>query len=102
MATSCVMNHCVVTTVTGNQLTITGETFGSTGLGTLTLADISAKKADCTIVGDIHGFLRFLFADPLTLDGMLNPADLKTAEIKLNQGGADAAMALIAEEVFPY
>ena len=79
MATSAVMNHGVVTTITGNELTITGETFGSTGLGTLTLADISAKKMGLRVVGDIHGYLWFPFADPDTLEGALQPADLKTA-----------------------
>lgn len=102
MTTSTVMNHAVVTTVTGNRATITGETFGSTGLGTLTIADISAKKVDLLAIGDIHGFLRFPFADPETLEGALSPADLRTAQIKLTQGGADAVLALIAEEVYSY
>lgn len=102
MATSCVMNHVVVTTVTGNRATITGETFGSTGLGTLTIADISAKAVDLHAVGDIHGFLRFPFADPETLEGSLSPADLRNAQVRLTQGGADAALALIAEEVYGY
>lgn len=102
MATSAVMNHGVVTTITGNQLTITGETFGSTGLGTLTLADISAKKMGLQCVGDLHGYLWFPFADPDTLEGALQPADLKTAEIKLTQGGADAVLGLHVREFFGY
>ncbi|DBA35260.1 TPA_asm: hypothetical protein vir530_00036 [dsDNA virus vir530] len=102
MATSCVMNLSTVTSITGNALTMNGETFGSTGLGTLTIANISAKKNDLVIVGDIHGFLRFPFADPDTLEGYLAPADLKTAQIKLTQGGAGATLVLLAEEVFGY
>ena len=81
---------------------MTGQTVSSTGLGTLTIAAISAKQADLFITGDIHGFLRFPFADPDTLEGALSPSDLKTAEIKLTQGGAGATLALIAEEVFGY
>jgi hypothetical protein len=54
------------------------------------------------VVGDVHGLLRFPFADPETFDGVLLPADLRTAQIKLTQGGAGAALALIAEEVYPY
>ena len=102
MATSTVMNHPVVTTITGNQLTITGETVGSTGLGTLTIADISAKKTDLRISGDLHGYLWFPFADPETLDGALTPQELRTAQIKLTQGGAGAVLALHCHEVFGY
>jgi hypothetical protein len=102
MATSVVMNHAVVSAITGNRLTVTGETFGSTGLGTLTIADIAAKKCDLNISGDIHGFLRFAFADPDTFEGALSPADLRTSQIALTQGGADAVMALLVEEVYGY
>ena len=102
MATSTVMNHPVVSAVTGNRLTVTGETFGSTGLGTLTIADISAKKTDLHVVGDVHGYLWFPFADPDTLEGLLSPTDLRTAQIKLTQGGADAVLALHCREVFGY
>ena len=102
MTTSTVTQVAVVSAVTGNRATMTGQTVGSTGLGTLTIAAISAKACDLKVVGDIHGFLRFPFADPETFDGVLMPSELRTAQIKLTQGGAGAALALIAEEVYSY
>lgn len=102
MTTSTTTQLTVVSGITGNTCTMTGQTVSSTGLGTLTIAAISAKACDLHITGDIHGFLRFPMADPETFDGMLLPADLRTAQIKLTQGGAGAALALIAEEVYPY
>ena len=101
MTTSSVQSVAAATTVTGNQITITGNTITAPHTaGNTSGQPISAVKFDCVVIGEIHGFLRFPFADPLTLDGMLTPGELKTAEIKLTQGGAGAAMALIAEEVF--
>ena len=102
MATSTVTQIAVVSAITGNRATMTGQTVGSTGLGTLTIAAISAKPCDLKVVGDIHGLLRFPFADPETFDGVLMPSELRTAQIKLTQGGAGAALALIAEEVYAY
>ena len=102
MSTSTVTQLAVVSAVTGNRATMTGQTVGSTGLGTLTIAAISAKPCDLKVVGDIHGLLRFPFADPETFDGVLMPSELRTAQIKLTQGGAGAALALIAEEVYAY
>jgi len=102
MTTSTVTQLAVVSAVTGNRAAMTGQTVGSTGLGTLTIAAISAKACDLKVVGDIHGFLRFPFADPETFDGVLMPSELRTAQIKLTQGGAGAALALIAEEVYAY
>ena len=102
MATSTVTQLAVVSAVTGNRATMTGQTVGSTGLGSLTIAAISAKACDLKVVGDIHGFLRFPFADPETFDGVLMPSELRTAQIKLTQGGAGASLALIAEEVYSY
>ena len=102
MTTSTVTQLAVVSAITGNRATMTGQTVGSTGLGTLTIAAISAKACDLKVVGDIHGFLRFPFADPETFDGVLMPSELRTAQIKLTQGGAGAALALIAEEVYSY
>ena len=102
MTTSTVTQLAVVSAVTGNRATMTGQTVGSTGLGSLTIAAISAKACDLKVVGDIHGFLRFPFADPETFDGVLMPSELRTAQIKLTQGGAGAALALIAEEVHAY
>lgn|SRR5574344_386371 len=102
MTTSTVTQLAVVSAVTGNRAAMTGQTVGSTGLGTLTIAAISAKACDLKVVGDIHGFLRFPFADPETFDGVLMPSELRTAQIKLTQGGAGASLALIAEEVYSY
>ena len=102
MTTNAVLEHAVVSAITGNRHTITAQTVTGTGTGTLVTSAMSGKKLDLRVVGDIHGFLRFPFADEETLDGMLMPADLKTAEIKLTQGGAGATLALIAEEVYSY
>ena len=102
MTTNAVLELGVVSAITGNRHTITAQTITGTGTGTLVTSAMSGKKLDLRVVGDLHGFLRFPFADPDTLEGMLTPADLKTAQIKLTQGGADAACALIAEEVYFY
>ena len=102
MTTNGVMEFAAVTTVTGNRHTITAQTVTGTGTGTLVTSAMSGKKLDMRLVGDIHGFLRFPFADPDTLEGAISPSDLKTAEIKLTQGGAGATLALIAEEVYGY
>ena len=102
MTTNAVVETAAVTTITGNRHTLTAQTITGTGTGTLVTSAMSGKKLDLRLVGDIHGFLRFPFADPDTLEGALSPADLKTAEVKLTQGGAGATLALIAEEVFGY
>ena len=102
MATNAVLELAVVDGITGNRHTLGAQTITGTGTGTLVTSAMSAKKIDLRVVGDIHGFLRFPFADEETLDGMLMPADLKTAQVKLTQGGAGAALALIAEEVYSY
>lgn len=102
MTTNAVVELGVVSAITGNRHTITAQTVTGTGTGTLVTSAMSGKKLDLRLVGDIHGFLRFPFADPDTLEGMLTPADLKTAQVKLTQGGADAAMTLVAEEVYSY
>lgn len=102
MATNAVLELAVVDGITGNRHTLGAQTITGTGTGTLVTSAMSAKKIDLRVVGDIHGFLLFPFADEETLDGMLMPADLKTAQVKLTQGGAGAALALIAEEVYSY
>ena len=102
MATNAVLELAVVDGITGNRHTLGAQTITGTGTGTLVTSAMSGKKLDLRVVGDLHGFLRFPFADPDTLEGMLTPADLRTAQIKLTQGGADAACALIAEEVYSY
>ena len=102
MTTNGVMEFAAVTTITGNRHTLTAQTVTGTGTGTLVTSAMSGKKLDMYLNGDIHGFLRFPFADPDTLEGALTPADLKTAEIKLTQGGAGASLSLLAEELFGY
>lgn len=103
MTTSSVNNVAAVTTITGNRITWTGNAITSPHTaGNTSGQPLSGIKYCLQARGDIHGFLRFPFADPETLDGMLTPGDLKTAEVKLTQGGAGAAMALIAEEVYGY
>jgi hypothetical protein len=102
MTTNAVVETAAVTTITGNRHTLTAQTITGTGTGTLVTSAMSGKKLDLRLVGDIHGFLRFPFADPDTLEGAISPSDLKTAEIKLTRGGAGATLALIAEEVFGY
>ena len=102
MTTNAVLEHAVVDGITGNRHTLAAQTITGTGAGTLVTSAMSGKKIDLRLVGDIHGFLRFPFADPDTLEGALTPADLKTAEIKLTQGGAGAALSLRAEELFGY
>lgn len=103
MTTSSVNYVAAATTVTGNQVTIVGNTITAPySAGTTSGVPLSAVKYAMKVVGDIHGLLRFPFADPETFDGLLLPGDLRTAQIKLTQGGAGAALALIAEEVYPY
>lgn len=103
MTTSSVNHVAAATTVTGNQVTIVGNTITAPySAGTTSGVPLSAVKYAMKVVGDIHGLLRFPFADPETFDGLLLPGDLRTAQIKLTQGGAGAALALIAEEVYPY
>lgn len=102
MTTNAVLELAVVDGITGNRHTLGAQTITGTGTGTLVTSAMSGKKIDLRVVGYIHGFLRFPFADEETLDGMLMPADLKTAQVKLTQGGAGAALALIAEEVYSY
>ena len=102
MTTNAVLELDVVSTITGNRHTLTAQTVTGTGTGTLVTSAQSGKKVDLQLIGDIHGFLRFPFADPDTLEGALTPADLRTAEIMLTQGGAGAVLSLLAEELFGY
>jgi len=103
MTTSSVNYVAAATTVTGNQVTIVGNAITAPHTaGNTSGQPLSAVKYAMKVVGDIHGFLRFPFADPESFDGMLLPVELRTAQIKLTQGGAGAALALIAEEVYSY
>jgi len=83
----------------GNKVTVTGITI-SWSDNSPTASSLSAKQMGMRVIGDIHGFLRFPFADPDTLEGALTPADLTTAQIKLTQGGAGGTLALLCEEVY--
>jgi len=85
----------------GNKVTVTGITI-SWSDSTPTAGSLSAKQMGMRVIGDIHGFLRFPFADPETLEGALTPNDLATAQIKLTQGGSGGVLALLCEEVFGY
>jgi hypothetical protein len=100
MATSLTQTIPAVTTILGNRVTINAETWSSTGLGTVTIAAASAVSTDLQVEGEIHGFLRFEFADPDTLEGMLTPNELSSAEIQLTQGVASAVLGLISTEIY--
>lgn len=103
MASTGVSYSAAVTARTGNEITVSGQIFTFTGANTVAITALgSAVAFDAQVVGDIHGMLRFQFADPDTLEGALAPSDLRTAQIKLTQGGADAVLALLAEEVYGY
>jgi|GEM_PF-2730377 hypothetical protein len=90
--------------ITGNTVTLAAMTVTPADAAGTAWANAAASlvAADLQVSGDIHGLLYFPFGDPDTLDGVLQPADLKSAEIKLTDGGAGAAVALIAEEIFGY
>ena len=53
--------------------------------------------------GDVQGCLVFPFADPDTLQGLLQPADLKTMQVGATMAGtALFQYALVAVEIYPY
>lgn len=90
--------------VTGNRITITGTTvtLDKSTATTQTASGLSAKAAWIEVQGDVHGYLYFPFADPATFDDAIQPSDLKSAQIKLVQGGAGADVRLIAEQLYNY
>lgn len=103
MATAGAYTQADITTIAGSRITIQGHTCTtSVAAATVAAAVLSDKKVDVTIMGDVHGFLRFPFADPETLDGALTPADLKTCQVRLTQGAAGGISALIVEEIYGY
>jgi len=103
MTTAGAYSQVDVTTILGNRLTIQGHTLTTAvAAATVAAAVLAAKAVDVIAVGDIHGFLRFPFADPETLEGALSPQELKLAKVWLTNGGADAVLALIVEEVKGY
>lgn len=102
MATSSVNYVAAATTITGNQLTIIGNAITSPHTaGNTSGQPISAVAYKLSVAGDLHGFIRIPFADPESLEGILSPSDLKTAQICVTQGGAGATMAFIVEELYP-
>ena len=103
MTTAGAYTQADVTTIAGNRFTIQGHTCTTAvSAATVAAAVMADKKVDVTLIGDVHGFLRFPFADPETLDGALTPADLKTCQVRLTQGAAGGVTALICEEIFGY
>ena len=90
----------VVNSYVGNTITTGGSTYLVSDSGAAVPTDGTALYGRLRVEGDIDGFLPFQFADPETLEGILMPNDLQTAEIKLTEGAAGATMALIAEELY--
>lgn len=97
--TTAAVNHVITNTSnTGNTATFVANTIS--GVATdLAMADI---KCTLRAVGDVHGMVLIPIADPATLEGCLMPADLKTAQIEITEGGAGAACAVIVEEIRPF
>jgi len=92
----------VVASVSGQQLTLGGSTFAVTDAGAAVPTDGTALYGRLRVEGDIDGFLYFPFADFDTMEGVIQPVDLVTAEIKLTEAAAGATEALISEELFPF
>lgn len=100
MANSTTFCNFVVNSVAGQQLTLGGSTFAVTDAGAAVPTDGTALYGRLEVRGDIDGFLRFDFADPETMEGILSTADLVTAEIQLTEAAAGAVEALITEELY--
>lgn len=96
MATNGVENFASVTYISGNTITLTGNTLTST----TSLLAFSSKGFFVEAVGDVHGIIRLTFGDPETLGGMLSPAELSTAQVRLVDSGAGASCAIICRELF--
>jgi len=101
MANSAVQYHVYIVTIAGNRCTVVGHKLAITDAGAAVPTAIAAVSVDLLVEGDIHGFLRFPFADPESLQGVLMPTDLAGLELGLTQGGADAVLGLIVEEIYP-
>ena len=100
MTTSLTQTIPCATTITGNRVLVRSETWSSTGLGTLTVAAAAAVSVDMFVRGDIHGFLRFPFADPETLEGALTPQELATSQIGLTQAVGSTTLGVLVEEIY--
>jgi hypothetical protein len=92
----------VVASIAGNTLTLGGSTFAVTDAGAAVPTDGTALYGRLRVEGDLDGFLGFQFADLETMEGLLEPSDLLTAEIKLTEAAAGATEAIISEEIHRY
>jgi len=92
----------VVASIAGQQLTLGGSTYAVTDAGAAVPTDGTALYGRLRVEGDIDGFLQFQFADFDSMEGVLEPSDLLTAEIKLTEAAAGATEAIIAEEIHRY
>lgn len=97
MATNAVNHIVAVTSVTGNTITMVGNTL------TAVATDLAISGIKCTllVVGDIHGLVHIPLADPNTMEGILTPQELQNVQIELTEAGAGARIGLIAEELYP-
>lgn len=101
MTTSSVQSIMAATTITGNRITMTGNTITAPHTaGNTSGQPISTVKMTLMAVGALHGIVRVPFADPETLEDAIQPAELATARVKCAQGGAGAAFALVEEVLF--
>jgi len=100
MANATTFATFVVNSVAGQRLTLGGTTYAVTDAGAAVPTDGAALYGRLRVEGDIDGFLPFQFADPMTLEGILTPADLLTGEIQLTEAAAGAITSLIAEELY--
>lgn len=100
MANATTFAVSVVQTITAQQLTLAGSTYAVTDAGAAVPTDGAAIAALLEVFGDIDGLLYFAFADPDTLEGVINPADASLANIILTEAAAGGVTALIIEEIF--
>lgn len=100
MANATTFCNFVVNSIAGQQLTLGGSTFLVSDAGAAVPTDGTALYGQLLVRGDIDGFLKFQFADPEDMSGILSPSDLLTAEIQLTEGAAGAVEALISEELY--
>jgi len=96
MATTGVEHFASVTSTVGNRITLVGNTL----TGVTSLLGFTNKPFFVEATGDIHGVLRFPFGDPETLDGLLSPGELSTAQVRLVDSSAGAFCAVVARELF--
>ena len=103
MAAAGSMSIGTITAHTGNRCTITGSSsIGNAAAGFVPATALITQWCTLEVVGYVHGMLYFPFADPETLEGALQPADLQSMQVELVEGGAGATMALVVEEIHQY